>query len=254
MSPSPRLENKFRPQSEYKLHGNDFIYHSFVANAECRHQHFKTFLAVQDPTIETPPRNKYPNRRVRPLLNYMNFLFPLIWIHGIAFEIDETATGFQGMHADKRRITYKNKGDGFQCDALCQDGFCYQFYFRNEPALEEYVKSGLSPLHSRVMSLFDTVKDEHRICKMDHLYNSATFCKIAFNHPKKVMMYGVTQKVMHGIPACVIQEEAKSKNKQLEVRGTLKASVIQGDPDFPKLIATSVYDTNPVHYLSMVCR
>ena len=174
LSPSPRVENKLRPQSEDQLHGNDFIYHSFGANAERRHWHFKTFLAVQDPAIETPSRKKFLNWKVRPLLDYLTFPFPLIWIVGIGFAIDEMTIGFQGMHADKRHTTYKNEGYGFQCDALCQDGFFYKFYFRNEPSSEEYIMSGLSPLHPRVVSLFDTARDEHHICGMEKFYNSAT--------------------------------------------------------------------------------
>ena len=43
----------------------------------------------------------------------------------------------------------------------------------------------------------------------------------------------------------------KSRKKQLEVRGTTKAEILKGDPKYPGLIATSVYNTKPVHYLSM---
>ena len=64
-------------------------------------------------------------------------------------------------------------------------------------------------------------------------------------------MHGVTRKGMRGIPGCVVQEEQKSGKKQLEVRGTTKAAILKGDPKFPDLIATSVYDTKPVHYLRM---
>ena len=53
---------------------------------------------------------------------------------------------FQGKHVDKRRITYKNEGDGFQADALCQDGLRYQIFMRNNPAPLKYIKEGLSPL------------------------------------------------------------------------------------------------------------
>ena len=42
-----------------------------------------------------------------------------------------------------------------------------------------------------------------------------------------------------------------NKKDQLKVRGTVKAAVLVGDPDCPNLIASSVYDTKPVHYLSM---
>ena len=55
--------------------------------------------------------------------------------------------GLQGKRRDKKRITYKTAGDGFQCDALCESGFTYQFYFRNDPAPPKYLKKKLSPLH-----------------------------------------------------------------------------------------------------------
>ena len=66
---------------------------------------------------------------------------------------------FQGQHKDKQRITYKAEGGGFQADALCDEGFTYQVYMRNDPAPNKYLKQGLPPLNSIVMSLFDAVKD-----------------------------------------------------------------------------------------------
>ena len=60
---------------------------------------------------------------MRPFVQWMNYLFPLIWLLGDSFAIDEMKIGFQGMHTDKKRITYKAEGDGFQADALCDDGF-----------------------------------------------------------------------------------------------------------------------------------
>ena len=49
----------------------------------------------------------------------------------------------------------------------------------------------------------------------------------------------------------VVQEEQKSWKKQLEVRGTTKAAILKGDQMCPDLIVTIVYDTKPVHHLSM---
>lgn len=43
-----------------------------------------------------------------------------------------------------------------------------------------------------------------------------------------------------------------NRHAQIAVRGTVKAAVLEGDPGCPNLIATSVYDTKPVHYLSMI--
>ena len=144
-----------------------------------------------------------------PLVQWVNYLFPLIWLLGVFFAIDEMTIGFQGMHVDKKRITYKTEGDGFQVDALCEYGFFFQFYFRNDPANVEYTKTGLSPLQYRVMKLFDSVEDNYHVCGMENLYNYVTFFKRAWNHKRKLKVHGVTRKGMRGIPGCVVQKEKK---------------------------------------------
>ena len=57
---------------------------------------------------------------------------------------------------------------------------------------------------------------------------------------------------MRGVPKYVVQKEVKNRKQQISVRGTVKAAVLEGDPDCPNLVASSVYDAKPVHYLSMV--
>ena len=121
---------------------------------------------------------------------------------------------FKGKHKDKRRRTYKAEGDGFQADALCDDGYCYQVYMRNDPAPKKYLRTGLSPLHSRVMALFDSLKDDYHQIVMDNLYNLAAFCRAAYNHPRKVLCHGVSRKSGWGIPKCVLQKEAKNISDQ----------------------------------------
>ena len=73
---SPRVESKFKSDQDDVVHGNDFIYHSFGPAAAMRHKEFKAFLAYQDPAIYPPSKSKYPNWKVRPLLVWMNFIFP----------------------------------------------------------------------------------------------------------------------------------------------------------------------------------
>lgn len=152
------------------------------------------------------------------------------------------------------RITYKAEGDGFQCDAICESGYTYTFYFRNQPAPEKYTKLGISPLHSRVLFLFDQLSEKFHDCGLDNLYNLAKFCKLAYNSRNKVKTFGVTRKGMRGMPDCVKQEEQKSKEGKERERGTVKAAVLKGDDDCPDLIAASIYDTKPVHFLSMSCK
>ena len=124
------IEFKFRSQHKDKVHGNDFIHRSFGPNAERRKKHFKAFVSCQNPAIDTPDRSKYPNWKVRHLLTWTNFIFPTIWLLGLCFSIDEMTMIFQGQHKDKQHITYKAEGDGFQADALCDEGFTYQVYMR----------------------------------------------------------------------------------------------------------------------------
>jgi len=126
----------------------------------------------------------------------MNFIVLQVWKLGQKFSIDEMKIGFQGKHADKRRITYKRAGDDFQCNALCENGFIFQFYFRNHPAPLKYLKKKLLSLHSRVMALFDTLPDRNYICAMDNLYNSATFCRKEYSHDKRLMVHEVAGKGM----------------------------------------------------------
>jgi hypothetical protein len=88
---------------------------------------------------------------------------------------------------------------------------------------------------------------------MDNLSMSVKFAKATFNHPHSVLVAGVARKGMRGVPSCVLQEEKSSKKDQMKVRGTVKAAILKDDSNWPDLVATSVYDTKPVHFLSMSC-
>ena len=68
----------------------------------------------------------------------------------------------------------------------------------------------------------------------------------------KPLVHDVTCKRGRGIPSCVQQQEAKNRKTADEVRGTVKVAKLEVDPGCPCLIASSVYDMKPVHYLSMI--
>ena len=104
------------------------------------------------------------------------------------------------------------------------------------------------------MNLFDTLKDEYHQCSMNNLYNSTAFCKAAENQDSKVLCHGVPRKGMNGIPLAMQQEEVKLRVAYIHVRGTVKVAVLEGDLDCTNLVASSVYDSKPVHYLTMVCK
>jgi hypothetical protein len=102
------------------------------------------------------------------------------------------------------------------------------------------------------MALYDELYHLYHHVGFNNLYNLAAFCCATFLHEKKPLVHGVTRKGMRGIPPCVQQEEVKKRTLLDSVRGTVKVAKLEGDPQCPCLIASSVYDTKPVHYLSMV--
>ena len=55
-----------------------------------------------------------------------------------------------------------------------------------------------------------------------------------------------------GIPECVLQDEENNPVAQQAVQGTAKAAVFKGDHGCPNLVASILYDTKPVHCLSML--
>ena len=166
---------KFKTQGEDPVNGNNFVARTFGPSATRRRKHFRRFFAVQNPVLGAKPRSTHPNWKVQEFLHYILAVSIAAWDCGIMISVDEQAIGFQGRHPDKLHITYKAEGDGFQCDALCSDGYTFAFYFPKEPPLAEYVARGLSPLHTRVIWIFDKLKHNNHRCRVDNLYTSAIF-------------------------------------------------------------------------------
>ena len=55
LNPSPQVEMKLHTQSEDPIQGCDIIANTLGANASRRHREFKSFFAIADPRIMTPP-------------------------------------------------------------------------------------------------------------------------------------------------------------------------------------------------------
>ena len=87
------------------------------------------------------------------MLKYAMIVYNKAMHIGKFISIDEQSIGFQEIYADKIRVTYKNAGDGFQADAICADGYTFNWYFRNQPASPLYLDLEFSPLPCRVLSL-----------------------------------------------------------------------------------------------------
>jgi hypothetical protein len=202
--------------------------------------------------LPTPSRKTHLNHKIDIFLGHTNCVSMAAWDMGKHVSCNEQTIGFQGQHQDKQRINYKKEGDGFQADCICKNGYTYSFYFHNVAAPKKYLKRKCSPLHSRVLFLFDQLPCKNIIIRLDNLYISAQFCREALTGKNHVMVHGVCRREGHGISPCVLQKEVK-KNEQASVRGRTRAAVLEGDPDCADLVAFSVYDTKSVHFLSTVC-
>jgi len=174
------------------------------------------------------------------------------WDLGKEISGDKQVIGFK-ENQDKQRISYKREGDGFLTDAISEDRYTYSFYFRNMPAPKKFIQKNFSPLHARILFLFDQLKEGNHICGLDNLYNSTEFAREAFIGKNCIMIHGVTCKSGRGLPSYVLQEELKNTKEAEKVRGLTKALVLEGDTECPNLVAFSVYDTKPVHFLLMSC-
>ena len=224
LAPLPQVSIKFTSQEQDEINGNYFVKRSLEPADTRLHKHFRHFFATQCPVKPSPTRSYKPNWKLDPFLEWIKSLSQKAWKLGENISVDEQTCGFQCRHPYKLRITYKNQGDKFQGDALCDNVYTFTLYFRHEPPLENYTKQGISPFYARVMYLFDSCDNEYHICGVDHLYMSTKFCIDSFNHNKKIKLHGVTKNSGRGIPDFVLQEEVQNKAQQEKVRGTVCAA------------------------------
>jgi len=148
LNPSPKVHMKFKTQEQDEVQGNDVCNAVFGPQAESRHVQFKRYLTLVDLRTASPSRETNPNYKINPIVKQLIKASQSAMIIGEWVSVDEQTIGFKGNHIDKLRINYKKAGDGFQCDALCADGYTYTVYFRNVKAPTDLLNKGLSPLHA----------------------------------------------------------------------------------------------------------
>ena len=97
--------------------------------------------------------------------------------------------------------------------------------------------------------------DEYHQVRFDNLYMSAKFSLGFLNHPKKVMIKGVSRNISRGVPMKILHQEVTKKYMINSVKETVKVCVFKGVRALAtcELAACSVYDTKPVHFFSIFC-
>ncbi len=193
---------------------------------------------------------KNPLWKAQHLLDKLNNNAREMWIPGKWFSIDEQTLGFQGRSGLKLRISYTKEGDGFQCDAVCDDGYTFSFFFCHGDVLplpKEFKEKipDLSPTAMRVVWLALRLPNMWSRIYMDNLFNSRKL--FAALYLAKALAHGVVRTTGRGLPPLVRQLEEKNVNEAQKVRGRTAAARLVNLSDCPDLFACSVYDTKPVN-------
>ncbi len=140
LTPKPQFEYWFEGQEREPLFGNGKCAHamdkhvghrkSHRVSGKRRWKHFRRYFTLSD-FRENPKESQRANPlwKVQTLIDELNEQASCMWVPGKFIAIDEQMIGFQGSSGLKVRITYKREGDGFQCNAICNRGYTYSFWF-----------------------------------------------------------------------------------------------------------------------------
>ena len=176
-----------------------------------------------------------------------------MWVPGKWVAIDEQTLGFQGSLEMKLQISNKREEDGFQYNAVCNEGYTYSFYFRHRPPPNvggQYKDMELSPTARRVVWLASRLLNRWTRIYMDNLSNSKKLYEALYR--TEALAHGIPGTNGRGIPPYIIQKEEQNIKCAEQLRGTTMAAKLLHYAACPDLLVVSMYDTKPVHILSTV--
>ena len=129
------------------------------------------------------------------------------------------------------RIKYKKEGDGFQCDCICEDGYCFTFWFRCDDA-PRAVPKDVSDRDDRCAWLVEQLPGAWYHLWMDNLFTSYKFGTML---AERMCLFGGTCQTAdwRGLHNAVIQQAATTTEALAAARGTVKVShraLTQYDP------------------------
>eukprot|EP00956_Cyclotella_meneghiniana_P025071 scaffold51490_cov40-Cyclotella_meneghiniana.AAC.2 len=250
LNPSPQLTSKMKSQKDDRTHGNDFIADAVGSGYQQLYRSFRHFFACQDPLKIPPPKESCPNVKVDEFFRWMRFIFKEAWVLAQECSVDEQTCRMQGKSEYKTRCgKFKRIGDGIQADCIADDGYTYDFYFRNEPVRKKWTDMGMCPMHGRLMHMFECFRDVGHRVKMDNLFVSVNLAREAYSLKQKVLTHGVIRKSGRGVPSQVFIEPLTGKAEE-RARGTLKAAVLTGDSKSSDLVVACCYDQKPFYMLT----
>ena len=117
----------------------------------------KHLFCMYDPSIDP----KYDAAKksivmVHRMMQHLQINFELYQDPARDLSINEQTIGFQGRHKDKLQIMFKDSGDVFQPDAVCDCGYTYYLIYRNDDIPES--KHYLCTTSERVIWILKRLK------------------------------------------------------------------------------------------------
>jgi hypothetical protein len=192
-----------------------------------------------------------PMWKVCLLLKQLNKQSQKMWVTGKHILVDEQTVGFKGRSSMALDISYKKEGDGFQCDAVCDKGYTFAFYFHHGdapklPNIFDDLK--LPPTARRVVWLAQKLPNFWTRIYMDNIFNSRKLFTALYR--AKALAHGVMRTSGRGFPPSITQVEEKNAAAAEKLKGKTLAAVLKISLETLDMLAVSVYDNKPVHMLS----
>jgi hypothetical protein len=254
IAPSLQLVWKMQPQSRQPTHGNNKVALTIGPGYQQKHHSLRHFFGCQDPLMTPPPEDKCPNFKVNEFFCWLRYIWKEAWCLAKGFLIEEQSCKMQGKSKYKTCSgKFKQLGDGIQMNAIANDGYMWDFYFRNKPINQELLAMGLCLMHCRLITMFRNLVELGHHCTMDNLFNSVKLARAAYSIEKPVLVHGVLRKTGRGAPPMVFQVEKTGKAAEA-ARGMVKAAVLKGDSLSLDLVVTSCFDQKPFYMISHNCK
>ena len=138
-----------------------------------------------------------------------------------------------------------------QFDCIADDGYTFEFYFRNKPVPQKWLNRGFCTMHARLLHMFVNLEYAGHLVNMENLFVAVKLELEVYSLPKRVEIHGVICKNSRGVrPGVLLSDDIRKKADKVKV--TVKVAVLKGDSTASNLIVASCFDQKPFYMMSHI--